>query len=81
MKDHSESIGATRVGTNFNPSGNQEIAIIKAKAADLINQINQIDHRNDYGSDGEIHRLKALAMTAIEEGAMWGVKAAARSSG
>ena len=69
-------LGATRVGITFNPSGNADIADIKTMAADLINRIDRIET-----NDGEVYRLKALAMTAIEEGAMWGVKAVARSSG
>ena len=68
--------GFNRVGVLFNPTANKDIYDIKTMAAELIDKINRIET-----DDGEIARLKALAMTAIEEGAMWGVKAVARSSG
>ena len=69
-----KSLGEERVGVIFNPSGSQRALRIKNLAAKLIDVVNEVETEN-----GEVHRLKALAMTAIEEGAMWGVKAAVRS--
>jgi hypothetical protein len=65
------SIGEDRVRITFNPSSVGEVDQIKQKAADLINFIDALP-----APAGETIRLKALAMTAIEEGAMWAVKAA-----
>ena len=71
--------GEYRVGVTFNPSSNPVVDAIKRQAADLIDLIATIgkeavsfEHRH------EILRLKALAQTAIEEGAMWAVKAATK---
>jgi hypothetical protein len=71
--------GEYRVGINFNPSGEDLVGQIKRKAADLIDLIDGIDA--NAGSDAkyaEVARAKALAQTAIEDGAMWAVKAATK---
>lgn len=75
--------GEYRVGTSFNPSGDELVDRIKRKAAELIDQIGQIEalpgvDRGVNLLDAEVSRCKALAMTAIEEGAMWAVKAATK---
>jgi hypothetical protein len=50
---------------------------IKRRAAALIDAIEAVaDGADRAGATGEVRRLKALAMTAAEEAAMWGVKAA-----
>ena len=67
------TLGQYRVGTSFNPSSNPDVDTIKAAAAALIDLINELPTQ-----DGEQARLKALAMSAIEDGAMWGVKAATK---
>lgn len=74
--------GEYRVGITFNPSKDDTVMCIKRAAADLIDLIDLI------GMDGvapgalaanpEVRRLKALAQTAIEDGAMWAVKAATK---
>jgi len=64
------SIGEYRVGISFNPGGNPDVDKIKRAAADLIDIVDCIQ------ADGaEVTRLKALAMTHVEDGAMWAVKA------
>jgi len=65
--------GEYLVGIDFNPSADDMVGQIKRKAADLIDLIDSID-----AAPGERLRLKSLAITAIEEGAMWGVKAATK---
>ena len=65
--------GEYKVGIDFNPSGDDTVNRIKRSAADLIDLVDGI-----IGSEGEVARLKSLACTAIEEGAMWGVKAATK---
>ena len=68
--------GEWLVGVDFNPSGSIAVMEVKAKAAELIDLIDGIP-----GQDGgfpEVGRLKALACTCIEEGAMWAVKAATK---
>ena len=68
------TLGESRVGIDFNPSGDLEIAGIKRKAADLIDAVNALP-----APTGEAARVRAVAMTEIEGAAMWAVKAAARS--
>lgn len=67
------TLGQFRVGTSFNPSADPSVDAIKAAAAALIDIINALPSQ-----DSEQARLKALAITAIEDGAMWGVEAATK---
>jgi len=72
--------GEYRVGINFNPSQDDSVGQIKRAAADLINMICDIEEESmNPIRDGERKRLKALAMTSIEEGAMWAVKAVTKT--
>ncbi len=68
------TLGEYRVGIDFNPSGDDTVSKIKTAAAVLIDFIDNIEDR----ADGEVKRLKSLAQTHIEDGAMWGVKAATK---
>ena len=67
------TLGQFRVGIGFNPSADPNVDAIKTQAAGLIDLINALP-----AQDSEQARLKALAMSAIEEGAMWAVKAATK---
>lgn len=69
------TIGEYRVGITFNPSGNAVVDQIKQQAASLIDFIDGI-----IAGDSEVIRLKALAMTHIEDAAMWAVKAATKKA-
>ena len=78
-----KTLGERRVRSDFNPSSNDEVMMLKHKAAELINQIDLIQLKPvenpsapEPSINGEIRRLKALAMTSAEEAAMWAVKAA-----
>jgi hypothetical protein len=62
------TIGETRVRTQFNPSASGDVDVIKQRTAELINLC---DHLK-----GKDPRLVALAQTSYEEAAMWAVKAA-----
>ena len=67
--------GEYRVGIDFNPSSNDLVARLKRHAADLIDLIEEVDPAI---AGTECLRLKALAQSAIEDGAMWAVKAATK---
>jgi hypothetical protein len=69
--------GEYRVGISFNPGGNEMVNKIKRSAADLIDLIETIP-QPEPGQDYEVSRLKALALTHIEDAAMWAVKAATK---
>lgn len=75
-----QTIGEYRVGTDFNPGGDDKVGRLKRAAADLIDLIEQIEDGSDRGqvAGPEVRRLKALAMTHVEDGAMWAVKAATK---
>lgn len=66
------TLGESRVRTKFNPSAGDDIDEIKQAAAKLIDLIDAVPDGDVY----ETKRLKSLGMTAVEEAAMWGVKAA-----
>ena len=70
--------GEYRVGTTFKPSASGLVDEIKRKAADLIDLIDSIPSDRDSERGNEAGRLKALAQTAVEDGAMWAVKAATK---
>jgi hypothetical protein len=81
MTDYKQTLGEYRVGISFNPSGNPLVDEIKRKAAELIDRISKIngyEEANVSPRDNEVERLKALAMTHVEEAAMWAVKAATK---
>jgi hypothetical protein len=82
--------GEYRVGINFNPSSDVMVTKIKRAAADLIDLIDSIPLPKADGVGGlgratavdrqaaEVSRLQALAMTHVEDAAMWAVKAATK---
>jgi len=69
------TLGEYRVGITFNPGKNPEVDAIKRTAADLIDLVDNIQITHEAS---EVARLKALAMTHIEDAAMWAVKAATK---
>jgi hypothetical protein len=76
--------GQYRVGVGFNPSGSDIVARIKTAAAALIDLIDEIPPEAGPLTTGianaERARLRALAQTAVEEAAMWAVKAATKGN-
>ena len=81
-----KTLGEQRIRTSFNVSGNDAVAKIKNKTAELIDDLQAI--KNDEVSktyelseealkyiSGEKLRLIALAQTAYEESCMWAEKA------
>lgn len=71
--------GEYRVGINFNPSADDTVGRIKSMAAQLIDFIDGIPGDGIRDMRGaEVGRLKALAMTHVEDAAMWAVKAATK---
>ena len=70
--------GEYRVGITFNPSNDDKVGQIKRSAADLIDLIETVATGGTDAQSIEVARLRALAQTAVEEGAMWAVKAATK---
>lgn len=71
-----QTLGESRVRTNFNASGSSTVDTIKQKSADLINVVEGLKSTDGSMLSGEKARLISLAQTAYEEAAMWAVKAA-----
>ena len=71
MLDQELTAGEKYVGVSFNPSKNPDVDHIKAEAAALIDFI--IDHGKD-------DRCTAIAVEAIEAGAMWAVKSVTKAA-
>ena len=67
----SRTLGEARVITRFNPSNTSAVDVIKNDAAKMIDWIDAIPVGNS-----QCGRWKAEAMTLIETGAMFAVKAA-----
>lgn len=61
--------GQWLVGIDFNPSNNTDVRNIKTMASDFIDFIDK------HGKD---ERLTSIAITTIEEAAMWAVKSATK---
>jgi hypothetical protein len=72
--------GEYRVGIDFNPSNDDMVGKIKRAAADLIDMVEAIPSDRDTTAGNERGRLKALAQSAIEDGAMRAVKAATKQA-
>lgn len=72
-----KTLGESRVRTDFNAAGTTIVDDIKRKGAELIDLVNSIPVPEKMKeSPGEFLRVKALALTDLEYGAMMGVKAA-----
>jgi len=67
------TFGERAVGLTFNPSGDNDVTKIKSACAYVIDILN--DLRTDT-QDGEKKRQYSIAITEIQTGQMWGVKAA-----
>lgn len=65
------TLGERRVRLDFNPSQEGVVYDIKRHTAAIIDLVDKIP-----ATDGEVGRLKSLAMTHYEDAAMWAVKAA-----
>ena len=70
MPDFAETKGTKRVALRFNPSEMVEVTAVKETCAALIDNLDAIET-----DDPEVHRWKAEAMTLIETGCMFAVKA------
>jgi hypothetical protein len=67
------TFGEKAVGLTFNPSNNPTVDEIKRKAAELIDEIHELRTNQP---NSEIARMASLAITDIQSGQMWAVKAA-----
>lgn len=78
METKKKTLGEKRVRVDFNTTKDTYVDLLKEKSAELIDIIDKAANNPRWDDEtlGEWKRLKSLAMTSIEEGAMWAVKAA-----
>lgn len=70
--DREPTFGEKAVGLSFNPGGHEEVNQIKAECAKIIDTL----HAKREASDNpEVKRMLSVAITEIQSGQMWGVKA------
>lgn len=67
------TFGEKAVGISFNPGKNAEVELIKRRCADLIDDLNNSRTETD---SGDKKRMYSQAITDIQAGQMWAVKAA-----
>lgn len=67
------TFGEKAVGITFNPGGKEEVNLIKLLSCKLIDELNG---QREETSNGEAKAQFTLAIRKIQEGQMWGVKAA-----
>lgn len=76
-----QTFGEKAVGLNFNPSNDDAVTRIKKSCADAIDILNnerisiKTSQNEDDGQNGERLAMLTLAIRAIQDGQMWGVKA------
>jgi hypothetical protein len=66
--------GEKAVGLTFNPSGDPQITSCKEECAAVIDRMN---HLRAIATDPEVKRLASTAITLLQTGQMWAVKALA----
>ena len=67
------TFGMKAVGISFNPGGHADVNIIKQQCANVIDTLNTARSKTD---NQDKKRMYSEAITAIQTGQMWGVKAA-----
>jgi hypothetical protein len=67
------TFGEKAVGLTFNPSNDPTVQAIKAKCADLIDEIHELRTNQP---NAEIARMASVAITELQTAQMWAVKAA-----
>ena len=72
MTKREMTYGEKAVGLTFNPGGNEMVATIKQKYAELIDLLEGV--RTTTASD-EVKRLSSIAITEAQAAQMWAVKA------
>lgn len=67
------TFGEKAVGLTFNPGGHAEVESIKRACADLVDALHT---SRQFTESSDKKRMYSEAITAIQTGQMWGVKAA-----
>lgn len=70
------SFGQKAVGLSFNPSNMPVVDNVKRLSAALIDELNDQREKAKAENNGEAIRMYSVAITEVQTGQMWGVKAA-----
>lgn len=68
------TFGQQAVGVNFNPAEHPQVKLIKDKAAELIDILND-QRKGPEMLSADAARALSIAITDIEQASMWAVKA------
>ena len=66
------SFGQRACGVSFNPGQNPDVADIKARFADIVDNLHA---RREASNDNEVRRMLSIAITEAQTAQMWAVKA------
>ena len=69
------TFGMKAVGIDFNPSGDPNVNRIKMQCANIIDTLEEFRQRAIVSADTEKVHMYSIAITDIQSGQMWGVKA------
>ena len=67
-----QSFGEKAVGLDFNPSGDPTVYTLKSQIAAAIDTLHEL---REGTSNGEVKRMCSVAITELQAGQMWAVKA------
>ncbi len=66
------TFGERACGVSFNPGGNPHVDLIKAKFADIVDELNEL---RDASDNPDVKRMHSIAITEAQTAQMWAVKA------
>ena len=72
MEDRELTFGEKACGVEFNPSGNELVASIKADFALIVDKLH---HTLQVSVDPQVRRMLSIAITDTQTAQMWAVKA------
>lgn len=72
MESRELTFGEKAVGLTFNPGKNEQVDMIKRVCATSIDYLNDLRNSSE---NGDVKRMLSVAITEIQTGQMWAVKA------
>lgn len=66
------TFGEKACGVSFNPGGDESVAMIKAKFADIVDEMQALRESTE---NEEMKRMYSIAITEAQTAQMWAVKA------
>lgn len=66
------TFGQKACGVSFNPDGDELVAMVKARFADIVDELNELREDTE---NAEMKRMYSIAITEAQTAQMWAVKA------